>query len=153
MRLDGKVALVTGGALGMGASTAQLFAKEGAKVIVTDMLESEGQAVADGIVAANGAAVFQKHNVADEDEWQAAAKVALDTYGAIDILINNAGISGSDPDLLSRDVWDGQMNINATHLSRHAHDHSTYAKAKARRDRQHLIDLRRRRPDIRTHGI
>ncbi len=114
MRLDGKVALITGGASGMGAATAQLFAKEGAKIILTDMLAEEGQAVADGIVAANGAAMFQIHNIAEEDEWQAAAKATLDAYGAIDILVNNAGISGSDPDLLSRDVWDGQMSVNAT---------------------------------------
>ena len=114
MRLAGKVALITGAASGMGAATAQLFAKEGAKVILTDMLAPEGQAVSDGIVAANGAAIFQSHNIAEEDQWQAAANAALDAYGAIDILVNNAGISGSDPDLLSRDVWDGQMNINAT---------------------------------------
>lgn len=114
MRLDGKVALITGGASGMGAATAKLFAKEGAKVVLTDMLADEGQAVADGIVAANGAAMFQSHDIADEDAWQAAAKATLDAYGAIDILINNAGISGSDPDLLSRDVWDGQMKVNAT---------------------------------------
>ena len=114
MRLEGKVALITGGASGMGAATAKLFAKEGAKVLLTDMLEEEGQAVADGIVAANGAAQFQAHNIADEESWQSAAKAALDAYGAIDILVNNAGISGSDPDLLSRDVWDGQMSVNAT---------------------------------------
>ena len=114
MRLEGKVALITGGASGMGAATAKLFAKEGAKVLLTDMLEEEGQAVANGIVAANGAAQFQAHNIADEDAWQAAAQATLDAYGAIDILVNNAGISGSDPDLLSRAVWDGQMSVNAT---------------------------------------
>ena len=114
MRLAGKVALITGAASGMGAATAQLFAKEGAKIVVTDMLVPEGQAVADGIVAANGTAIFQSHNIAEEDQWQAAANAALEAYGAIDILVNNAGISGSDPDLLSREVWDGQININAT---------------------------------------
>jgi NAD(P)-dependent dehydrogenase (short-subunit alcohol dehydrogenase family) len=114
MRLDGKVALVTGGASGMGAATARLFAKEGAKVLLTDMLEAEGQGVADEIVAANGAAKFHAHDISNEDNWNEAAKMALDAWGTIDILINNAGISGSDPDLLSRDVWDGQMNINAT---------------------------------------
>jgi NAD(P)-dependent dehydrogenase (short-subunit alcohol dehydrogenase family) len=114
MRLDGKVALVTGGASGMGAATARLFAKEGAKVLLTDMLEAEGQGVADEIVVANGAAKFHAHDISNEDNWNEAAKMALDAWGTIDILINNAGISGSDPDLLSRDVWDGQMNINAT---------------------------------------
>mgnify|MGYP001819839126 CR=1 FL=1 len=114
MQLEGKVAIVTGAASGMGAATARLFAREGAKVVVTDMLEAEGQAVADEIVAANGAAIFRKHDIAQEDDWNSVAHAALDAYGAIDILVNNAGISGSDPDLLSRDVWDGQMNINAT---------------------------------------
>jgi len=114
MRLAGKVALITGAASGMGAATARLFAKEGAKVLLTDMLEAEGQQVCADIVAANGAAQFQVHDIADESQWQAAARTALDAWGSIDILVNNAGISGSNPDLLSRDVWDGQMNINAT---------------------------------------
>jgi NAD(P)-dependent dehydrogenase (short-subunit alcohol dehydrogenase family) len=114
MRLDGKVALITGGASGMGAATARLFAKEGAKVLVTDMLEAEGQAVANEIVAANGAAKFCKHDISSEDDWKEAAKTALDAWGAIDILVNNAGISGSYPDLLSREIWDAQMSVNAT---------------------------------------
>lgn len=114
MQLEGKVAIVSGAASGMGAATAELFAKEGAKVLLTDMLADEGQAVADGIVTANGAAMFQHHDISKQDDWDAVAKSALDAYGQIDILINNAGISGSDPDLFSRDVWDGQMTVNAT---------------------------------------
>lgn len=114
MRLDGKIAIITGAASGMGAATARLFAREGAKVIVTDMLEPEGQAVTDEIIAANGAAMFCAHDISKEDDWQRIAKAALDAYGRIDILVNNAGISGSNPDLLSRDVWDAQMHINAT---------------------------------------
>jgi NAD(P)-dependent dehydrogenase (short-subunit alcohol dehydrogenase family) len=114
MQLEGKVAIITGAASGMGAATARLFAREGAKVVLTDMLEAEGKAVADAIVAANGAAMFQRHNISEQDDWDAIAKATLDAHGKIDILINNAGISGSDPDLFSRDVWDGQMNVNAT---------------------------------------
>lgn len=114
MRLDGKIAIVTGAASGMGAATARLFAKEGAKVLLTDMLEAEGAAIATEIVALNGAAQFKVHDISDEDQWNDVAQAALDSWGRIDILVNNAGISGSDPDLLSREVWDGQMNINAT---------------------------------------
>lgn len=114
MQLEGKVAIVTGAASGMGAATARLFAKEGAKIMLTDMLADQGQAVTDAIVTANGAAMFQTHNISEQDDWDAVAKATLDAYGQIDILINNAGISGSDPDLLSRDIWDAQMQTNAT---------------------------------------
>ena len=114
MRLQGKSAIVTGAASGMGAATARLFAKEGAKVLLTDVLEAEGNAVAREITSQGGTAVFMLHDIADEAQWQAVAQAALDQFGRIDILINNAGVSGSDPDLLSRDVWDRQMSINST---------------------------------------
>ena len=114
MRLDGKSAIVTGAASGMGAATARLFAREGAKVVVTDVLEADGEAVTDEITAAGGTARFEVHDIADETSWQQVVSAAVDAYGGIDILINNAGVSGSDPDLLSREVWDRQMTINAT---------------------------------------
>ncbi len=114
MELENKVAIVTGAAGGMGAATARLFAREGAKVMLTDMLEAEGQAVAQEINAAGGTSQFVRHNIAEEADWQAVAQATLDAYGKIDILVNNAGISGSDPDILSREIWDGQMNVNAT---------------------------------------
>ena len=109
MRLQDKVAIVTGAASGMGSATARLFAREGAKVIVADMLEAEGQAVADSIKSAR----FQRLDVSSEKDWDAAVAATLATYGKIDILINNAGVSGSDPDRLSIATWDRQMSINA----------------------------------------
>src|SRR5947209_7734927 len=109
MRLQDKVAIVTGAASGMGAATARLFAREGAKVIVADMLEAEGQAVADSIKSAR----FQRLDVSSEKDWDAAVAATLAAYGKIDILINNAGVSGSDPDRLSIATWDRQMSINA----------------------------------------
>ena len=113
MRLQDKVAIVTGAASGMGAATARLFAREGAKVIVADMLEDEGRAVADAIKSNRGEARFQRLDVASEQDWDAAVAATLAAYGKIDILINNAGVSGSDPDRLSLETWDRQMSINA----------------------------------------
>ena len=113
MRLKDKVAIVTGAASGMGASTAKVFADEGAKVIVTDLAMDEGAAVADEIAAAGGEACFLKLDVACEADWKSAVSETISTYGQIDILINNAGVSGSHPDLLNTNTWDEQMNIYA----------------------------------------
>jgi NAD(P)-dependent dehydrogenase (short-subunit alcohol dehydrogenase family) len=113
MRLSDKVAIVSGAASGMGAATARLFAQEGAKVIVADLLEAEGRAVADSIKSNRGEARFQRLDVASEAEWEAAVAATLAAYGKIDILVNNAGVSGSDPDRLSLATWDRQMSINA----------------------------------------
>jgi NAD(P)-dependent dehydrogenase (short-subunit alcohol dehydrogenase family) len=113
MRLESKVAIVTGGASGMGAATATLFAAEGAKVVVADLLEDEGRRVAEGIGASGGTACFMRLDVTDEAAWAQVVEDTVARYGALDTLINNAGVSGSDPDLFSVSVWDQQMNINA----------------------------------------
>ena len=115
MRLDGKVALITGGASGMGASMARVFAGEGAKVAVADMLEAEGRTLADEITRANGAAIFQKLDVTSEAEWQAAIAATLAAFGKLDILVNDAGISGSAvDDLFDTASWQRLMAVNAT---------------------------------------
>src|SRR3990170_8820557 len=113
MHLKDKVAIVTGAASGMGASTARLFAREGAKVVVADVLEAEGLVVAQAIASSGGEARFQRLDVASEKDWEAAVAATLAAYGRIDILVNNAGVSGSDPDRLSMATWDRQMTINA----------------------------------------
>lgn len=113
MRFKDKVAIVTGAASGMGACTAELFAKEGARVVVTDVLEDEGNAVAARIAGAGGEAIFRRHDVSSEEDWQAVVAAAREAFGRIDILVNNAGLSGSDPDLLSMAVWDQMMAVNA----------------------------------------
>src|SRR5690606_26625740 len=94
-RLDGKVALVTGAASGMGASMARLFAQEGAKVAVCDLLEEEGRAVAADIGAAGGTARFHRLDVTDEAQWEATVGAVLGEWSRLDVLVNNAGISGS----------------------------------------------------------
>src|SRR5262245_3569973 len=113
MRLKDKVAIVTGAASGMGAATARLFAREGAKVTLTDVLEAEGREVMRSITAGDGAARFQLLDVTSERDWEGAVSATLAAYGRIDILINNAGVSGSDPDRLSMATWERQMAINA----------------------------------------
>ena len=114
MRLAGKVALVSGAASGMGQSEATIFAREGAKVIVADILEMEGKQVADKIAAGGGQARFVKLDVTSEAEWDAAVKAAVSAYGKLDVLVNNAGISGTyDADMLSSAAWDTVMGVNA----------------------------------------
>jgi NAD(P)-dependent dehydrogenase (short-subunit alcohol dehydrogenase family) len=115
MRLENKVALITGGASGMGASMARIFAREGAKVVVADMLEADGQQVVADIVQANGAAMFQRLDVTSQADWQAAIAATLAAYGRLDILVNDAGISGSAvEDLFDAAAWDRIMAVNAT---------------------------------------
>ena len=114
MRLAGKVALVSGAASGMGQSVTTIFAREGAKVIVADILEAEGKQVADKIVSGGGQARFVKLDVTNEAEWDAAVKAAVSAFGKLDVLVNNAGISGTyDADMLSSAAWDTVMGVNA----------------------------------------
>ncbi|MEE8292360.1 MAG: glucose 1-dehydrogenase [Candidatus Tectomicrobia bacterium] len=114
MRFDGKVAMVTGSAGGMGAVEAKLFAQEGAKVVVADLLEDEGSKVVADIAAAGGEARFVRLDVTDENDWQEAVTTAVATFGKLDILVNNAGISGSSGgDLMDTAAWDRLMEINA----------------------------------------
>ena len=113
MRLKDKVAIVTGASSGMGAATARLFATEGAKVVLTDILAAEGAGITDAIVAAGGEARFQKLDVTSEADWNALVSETLSAYGRIDVLVNNAGVSGSHPDILNTATWDEQMNVNA----------------------------------------
>jgi 3(or 17)beta-hydroxysteroid dehydrogenase len=114
MRLEGKVALISGGASGMGRSEATIFAREGARVVVGDILEAEGKDVVDSIVKAGGQARFAKLDVTSEKSWQDAVAAAVGAFGKLDVLVNNAGISGTfDPDTLSVSAWDRLMEVNA----------------------------------------
>ena len=89
MRLEGKVALITGGAAGIGKATAELFAKEGARVVICDVDEERGQALAEEL---GGECSFYKVNVADRQAVQDWVDDVVDKYGRIDVLINNAGV-------------------------------------------------------------
>jgi NAD(P)-dependent dehydrogenase (short-subunit alcohol dehydrogenase family) len=114
MRLAGKVAIVSGGASGMGQSEASIFAREGAKVVIGDLLEAEGRQVADKIATDGGQAKFVKLDVTTESDWEKAVAFAVQAFGKLDVLVNNAGISGTfDPDTMSTSAWDTVMSINA----------------------------------------
>ena len=91
--LTGKIALVTGAARGLGAAIAETLAREGARVVVTDMRADEGQATADRIAGDGGDAIFIAHDVTDEAQWEAVVAAAEETFGALHILVNNAGVA------------------------------------------------------------
>ncbi|HTK92930.1 MAG TPA: glucose 1-dehydrogenase [Verrucomicrobiae bacterium] len=111
MRLQGKVALITGAASGMGKSEAEIFAKEGAKVVLADVLDAEGKAAADAI-GAN--ARYVRLDVTSEPAWEQVIATTVAQWGKLDVLVNNAGISGTfDPDIMSTAAWDKLMDVNA----------------------------------------
>jgi len=115
MRLKDKVAIITGGAHGMGEAEARLFAAEGAKVVVADILAESAEAVVTDIRTSGGEAIAAKIDVTSEAEWIGLIAKTVVTYGRLDILVNNAGISGSsvgDPDGL--DGWHRIIAVNQT---------------------------------------
>lgn len=116
MRLAGKVALITGAASGQGAEEVRVFAREGAKIIATDLQEAMLNELISSINEQYGeVAIALKHDVANEEHWMEAIANAADTFGKIDILVNNAGVSGRVHDLesITLEEWNFVMNINA----------------------------------------
>ena len=113
-RLDGKIALITGGASGFGAATGKIFAREGAKVVLTDKNADGAQAVAQEIA---NAASAMSHNVVLEDDWKRVVADTLDMHGKLDILMNNAGVMGTgapqDIENMSLDEWKFVQEINS----------------------------------------
>ena len=121
MRLEGKVALITGAAagvegalMGFGGAAARLFAREGAKVVLTDILLEQGERSAAEIREMGGDAIFVKLDVTSDEDWQNAIKATLDAYGRLDVVINNAGTSApANVEDTTVDMWDGQMDVHA----------------------------------------
>ena len=113
-RLDGKVAVITGAARGQGVAEAELFANEGARVVLTDLLVEEGQQAAERIRAAGGEALFVGLDVISAEEWNEVVRHAVQTYGRLDILVNNAGIPmRGGVESTPVEDWDRCMDINA----------------------------------------
>jgi cyclopentanol dehydrogenase len=114
VRLEGKVAIISGAARGQGAAEARLFAKEGAKVVLADVLEVEGTKVAAEIAEHGGDAVFARLDVTKEDDWRRVVQLAVQRFGKVDILVNNAGIwRGGTVESTATQTWDQVMDVNA----------------------------------------
>lgn len=115
MRLDNRVALISGGARGMGAAEAKMFAAEGAKVVIGDVLEEEGRQTEAAINELGGECLFVHLEVTDEGSWTQAIAETISRFGKLDILVNNAGVGGDRGRLedTSEEVWDRIMDINA----------------------------------------
>ena len=114
MRVAGKVALISGGAQGIGAATARLLAREGAAVVIGDVLEDKGRETEAQIAEAGGQALFVRLDVTREDDWLQAIQTTVATFGRLDVLVNNAGISGRGTvEEISIDAWDRVMAVNA----------------------------------------
>src|SRR5438132_2357422 len=112
-RLDGKVALISGGARGQGATEAQLFSREGAKVVLGDVLDEAGRQVEAAIWAAGGEATYVHLNVTSEADWRAAVDTAERRYGQLHVLVNNAGILiRKSIEETTEDDWDRIMAVN-----------------------------------------
>ncbi len=114
MRLQDKVALISGGARGQGAVEAKLFAREGAKVVIGDILEDEGRRVEAEINETGGECLFLTLDVVNEGHWQDAVQAAVQRFGKLDILVNNAGIFKlANIEETSAELWDEIMDVNA----------------------------------------
>lgn len=114
MKLQGKVAIITGGGSGIGKASAELFAKEGAKVLVCDINAKAGEEVVQGIKQTGGEATFLKVDVARNEDAKRMIETAVDRYGRLDILFNNAGVPGEPWDDTTEEKWRRVMDINLT---------------------------------------
>jgi NAD(P)-dependent dehydrogenase (short-subunit alcohol dehydrogenase family) len=114
-RLDGKVALITGAGSGMGLAAAKLFASEGARVVVTDVVDDAGAAAAEAVRAQGGEAALVRADVSQWDDCVAMVRTATDTFGALHVLYNNAGIFPADDGGVldtPESTWETVMDIN-----------------------------------------
>ena len=114
MRLEGKVAIITGGARGQGATEARMFAQEGAKVVIGDIRDDLGMQVEAEIRELGGEAIYLHLDVTSADDWQRAIDTAEQQFGKVDVLVNNAAIVlRKDIEETTADDWDNIMEINA----------------------------------------
>ena len=113
-RLENKVALISGGARGMGAVEAKLFSSEGARVVIADVLDDDGRRTEAEINESGGECLFVTLDVTNEAQWREAVAAAVARFGKMDILVNNAGIYRTEGvEETSEELWDLVMDINA----------------------------------------
>jgi NAD(P)-dependent dehydrogenase (short-subunit alcohol dehydrogenase family) len=114
MRMENKVALISGGARGMGAAEAKLFADEGSKVVIGDILDEEGRRTEAEIGESGGECLFVRLDVSSESDWREAVAATVARFGKLDVLVNNAGIYCTERvEDTSEELWDQVMEINA----------------------------------------
>ena len=163
MRLEGKVALISGGARGQGAGEARLFAREGAAVVIADILDEEGLKVEAEIRELGGRATYVHLDVSDPDQWESAVARAVSEYGKLDILVNSAGVGAIDvaglgaPRIHDTDtgVWDKIMDVNSKGVFLGTRAAIPAMRCRGRRlHHQHLLHRRthRHRPRQRVLG-
>jgi NAD(P)-dependent dehydrogenase (short-subunit alcohol dehydrogenase family) len=114
-RLEGKIALITGAGSGMGRAAAELFASEGARIVVTDVVDDAGNATVEAVRAAGGDATYVRADVSQWSDCEAMVKCATDTYGGLHVLYNNAGIFPADDGGVldtPESTWEKVMEIN-----------------------------------------
>jgi NAD(P)-dependent dehydrogenase (short-subunit alcohol dehydrogenase family) len=113
-RLDGKVALITGGASGLGKSTGELMAQEGATVILSDIQRVEGETVAQSITENGGNCIFRSHDTTIEQQWKDICSEIIGNYGHLDILLNGAGVGSGAVDIedMEMDTWRHCLSVN-----------------------------------------
>ena len=114
MRLENKVVLISGGARGMGAAEARLFAGEGAKVVIGDVLEDEGRRTEAEVGESGGECLFVRLDVTSESDWRQAVSATVERFGKLDVLVNNAAINRTEKvEETSAELWDQVMAVNA----------------------------------------
>jgi 3alpha(or 20beta)-hydroxysteroid dehydrogenase len=113
-KIKGKVCLVTGAARGIGATCAEVLAEAGGKVMLTDVMEKEGKAVAGGIRSAGGEALFERLDVTQEEQWMAVIKKTIKKFGGLDVVVNNAGMEGNNlVENIPLNQWRQVMGVNS----------------------------------------
>ena len=113
-RLEGRACLISGGAKGLGAAQARLFAREGARVAVGDVLEPDGEGLAGELGAAGADSLFVRLDVTSEGDWESAVGAVMREFGALDVLVNNAGIYHRAPvGETTLEEWERVMSVNA----------------------------------------
>ena len=116
-RVDGKVALISGGARNIGGATARWLVEEGARVVIGDVLDEEGQALADELCSTAGSevATYAHLDVTSDEDWRAAVALTVSTYGSLSVLFNNAGIfNGGQLQRYKRELWQQMLDVNLT---------------------------------------